>query len=71
VDVVDLVTRASAAASVGRVVRDGTEARNELALRQLADHARSVGWDAYLPAATTLREVEMTIRAWWRAMKTA
>jgi integrase/recombinase XerD len=27
--------------------------RNELALRQLAEHARTVGWDAHIPAART------------------
>jgi integrase len=34
-------------------LRSSTVRRNELALRQLADHARAVGWDAHFPAATT------------------
>jgi hypothetical protein len=37
----------------GRHLRSSTVRRNELALRQLADHARAVGWDAYTPAAGT------------------
>jgi integrase/recombinase XerD len=37
----------------GRHLRSSTVRRNELALRQLADHARAVGWDAYIPAAST------------------
>ena len=37
----------------GRHLRSSTIRRNELALRQLAEHARAVGWDAHLPAATT------------------
>ena len=37
----------------GRHLRASTVRRNELALRQLADHARTVGWHAYLPAAAT------------------
>jgi integrase/recombinase XerD len=35
----------------GRHLRASTIRRNELALRQLADHARTVGWHAYTPAA--------------------
>ena len=37
----------------GPHLRSSTVRRNELALRQLADHARAVGWDAYIPAAST------------------
>lgn len=37
----------------GRHLRASTVRRNELALRQLAGHARAVGWHAYLPAAVT------------------
>ena len=37
----------------GRHLRSSTVRRNELALRQLAEHARAVGWDAYIPAAAT------------------
>jgi integrase len=37
----------------GRHLRASTVRRNELALRQLAGHARTVGWHAYLPAAAT------------------
>jgi len=37
----------------GRHLRSSTVRRNELALRQLAEHARAVGWAAYLPAAAT------------------
>jgi integrase len=35
----------------GRHLRSSTIRRNALALRQLADHAREAGWDAYTPAA--------------------
>jgi len=34
-------------------LRASTVRRNELALRQLTEHARGVGWDAYIPVATT------------------
>ena len=37
----------------GRHLRASTVRRNELALRQLAEHARTVGWDAYTPAVRT------------------
>lgn len=37
----------------GRHLRASTVRRNELALRQLADHARAIGWDAHMPAAAT------------------
>lgn len=37
----------------GHHLRASTIRRNELVLRQLADHARSAGWDAYMPAAAT------------------
>lgn len=37
----------------GRHLRCSTIRRNELALRQLAEHAQTVGWDAYIPAAAT------------------
>jgi integrase/recombinase XerD len=37
----------------GRHLRSSTVRRNELALRQLAEHARTVGWDAHTPAART------------------
>ena len=37
----------------GRHLRASTVRRNELALRQLTEHARTVGWDAYTPAART------------------
>jgi integrase/recombinase XerD len=37
----------------GRHLRSSTVRRNELALRQLAEHARAVGWEAYTPAAAT------------------
>jgi integrase/recombinase XerD len=37
----------------GRHLRCSTVRRNELALRQLAEHAQGLGWDAYTPAATT------------------
>jgi integrase len=36
-----------------RHLRSSTVRRNELALRQLAEHAQAVGWDAYVPAVTT------------------
>jgi integrase len=34
-------------------LRSSTVRRNELALRQLAEHARTVGWDAHVPAVRT------------------
>jgi integrase len=34
----------------GRHLRSSTIRRNELALRQLAEHAETVGWDAHVPA---------------------
>lgn len=34
-------------------LRSSTIRRNELALRQLAEHAQAFGWKAYTPAATT------------------
>ena len=34
-------------------LRASTVRRNELALRQLTDHAQAAGWDAYTPAAAT------------------
>jgi len=37
----------------GRHLRSSTIRRNELALRQLAEHAQGFGWDAYTPATTT------------------
>lgn len=37
----------------GRHLRTSTIRRNELALRQLAEHAQAVGWAAFVPAATT------------------
>ena len=37
----------------GPHLRSCTIRRNELALRQLAEHAQAVGWDAYAPAAAT------------------
>lgn len=37
----------------GRHLRASTVRRNELALRQLTEHARTVGWDAHTPAAKT------------------
>jgi integrase/recombinase XerD len=37
----------------GRHLRSSTVRRNELALRQLAEHAETVGWDAYTPTART------------------
>jgi integrase/recombinase XerD len=37
----------------GRHLRSSTVRRNELALRQLAEHAQAIGWDAYTPVATT------------------
>jgi integrase len=36
-----------------RHLRASTVRRNELTLRQLAEHARAVGWHAYVPAAIT------------------
>jgi integrase len=36
----------------GRHLCSSTVRRNELALAQLAEHARASGWDAYVPAAT-------------------
>ena len=38
----------------GRHLRASTVRRNELTLRQLAEHARTVGWDAHIPAARTV-----------------
>ena len=37
----------------GPHLRSATVRRNELALRQLADHAQAAGWHAYTPVATT------------------
>ena len=37
----------------GPHLRSSTVRRNELALRQLAEYGRAVGWDAYVPAAAT------------------
>ena len=37
----------------GRHLRSSTIRRNEVALHQLAEHAQAVGWDAYVPVATT------------------
>ena len=37
----------------GRHLRSSTVRRNELVLRQLAEHAQTAGWDAYIPAAAT------------------
>lgn len=37
----------------GPHLRASTVRRNELALRQLVEHAQGVGWHAYVPAATT------------------
>jgi len=37
----------------GRHLRSSTIRRNELALRQLSEHAQGIGWEAYIPAATT------------------
>jgi integrase len=37
----------------GRHLRSSTVRRNEVALRQLADHAQGFGWDAYTPPTTT------------------
>ena len=37
----------------GRHLRASTIRRNELALRQLAEHARAAGWEAFTPAAAT------------------
>ena len=36
----------------GRHLRSSTVRRNQLALRQLAEHAQAVGWDAHTPAVT-------------------
>jgi integrase/recombinase XerD len=41
----------------GRHLRSSTVRRNQLALRQLAEHAQGVGWEAYIPAATTRARV--------------
>jgi len=37
----------------GRHLRASTVRRNELVLRQLAEHARAAGWDAHLPVGAT------------------
>jgi integrase/recombinase XerD len=37
----------------GRHLRSSTIRRNELALRQLVEHAQAFGWDAHTPAART------------------
>jgi integrase/recombinase XerD len=37
----------------GRHLRSSTVRRNELVLRQLADHVQAFGWDAYTPATAT------------------
>ncbi len=37
----------------GPHLRSSTIRRNELALRQLVEHAQALGWHAYIPAATT------------------
>lgn len=37
----------------GHHLRASTVRRNELVLRQLANYARSIGWDAYIPFAAT------------------
>ena len=37
----------------GRHLRSSTIRRNQLALRQLAEYAQGVGWDGYIPVATT------------------
>jgi integrase/recombinase XerD len=37
----------------GRHLRASTVHRNELALRQLADHAQAAGWAAYIPVSAT------------------
>jgi integrase len=37
----------------GRHLRSSTVRRNELALRQLAEHAHAAGWDTYTPGAAT------------------
>jgi integrase/recombinase XerD len=37
----------------GRHLRASTVRRNELALRQLAEHAQAAGWEAFTPAAAT------------------
>ena len=36
-----------------RHLRTSTLRRNEVALRQLAEYAQAVGWDAYIPASTS------------------
>ena len=41
----------------GRHLRASTIRRNELALRQLAEHAQAAGWDAFTPAAATQARV--------------
>jgi integrase/recombinase XerD len=37
----------------GHHLRSSTIRRNEMVLRQLAEHARAAGWDAHVPAAVT------------------
>lgn len=37
----------------GRHLRSSTVRRNQLVLRQLAEHAQGFGWDAYTPATST------------------
>ena len=41
----------------GRHLRSSTIRRNELALRQLAEHSQAVGWAAYIPVPRTLVRV--------------
>jgi len=41
----------------GRHLRASTVRRNELALRQLAEHAQAVGWAAHIPAASAVVRV--------------
>jgi integrase len=41
----------------GRHMRSSTVRRNELALRQLVEHAQGFGWDAHIPVATTRARV--------------
>lgn len=41
----------------GRHLRASTIRRNELALRQLAEHAQAVGWAAHVPAASAVVRV--------------
>ena len=41
----------------GSHLRSSTVRRNELALRQLTDHAQGFGWDAYTPSVTTRARV--------------